>query len=312
MLTVTKIIIPSQNNLNDSRNFNNAMKEFVDDENDLHKLKIPSTLALSKKVRESLNLSASSSQQGSVRKSVFQPIPTLVRNENVIMGTKTYKSFIKPPRNDKDILELGKADNRKTVFKRGDTMFTKFSEKKQDDLKNKKRGTGGKMFINELWGKKHYQEIINSTLLKEQDNEYRKLNFQTTEAKAEISENYIYSKYIQNNDITDNLIDKYQRQRPILKEDLAIYTNSVCENPILYSEETPKSRGSILKHSFGVHRFLTPSPKSHYVGSPVRFESNNQPKEILTKNEYNPIILSKFRLFSIFIRLSRSEPSKSE
>ena len=317
---MNKVIIPSQSNLNDSRSFNNAMKEFVDNEDDLQKLKIPPKLALSKKIRESLNQSASSSQQGSVRnsrKSIFLPIPTVVRNENIIMGTKTYKSFIKSPSNGKNsLLEPGIAGNKKSMLKRGDTMFTKFSEKKQDDLKNKKKGIGGKMFINELWGKKHYQEIINSTLLKEQDDEYRKLHFQTTEEKAETSEGYIYAKYVLNNDITDKLIDKYQRQQPILKEDLAIYTDSALENPLLYSEETPKSRGSILKHSFSINRFLTPSPKNQGRVSPIRLGSINHPKENLINDEYvqsyYPIILSKFHSLSIFMRHFRSESIKSE
>jgi len=152
------------------------------------------------------------------------------------LDPKTFDTFIKNEESEKDSASSPKSSNKDT---------SSFSIQK-DILANKnqqykRNRSTGKMYVNELWSKKHYYEIVNSSELAKQQEEVIKKSFQTTEERAnevnELCRAKLEPKSIQGR----YLLEKYQKRDLITEEDLSLKSDL---DPQFAAE---KSRSSIYK-----------------------------------------------------------------
>jgi len=159
---------------------------------------------------------------------LLQEVPSILKRENILMGEKTFNHFYDPDRFLKgSILETEKRMRSKPVIiKKGDFVNPNSHQKNIDHQRFKRRKTGGKMFINELWSKKHYSEIIHNTMIWDQNNELIKANIETTEKKIENCERFFYSHMNPlKEQIIKQLFDKHSKEQKISKEDVLLKTD---------------------------------------------------------------------------------------
>lgn len=130
------------------------------------------------------------------------------------LDPKTFDTFVKKEEIEKDSSRSPKNSSNKDGIQK-----SILANKNQEYKRNK---STGKMYVNELWSKKHYYEVVNSSDLAKQQEEVIKKIIQTNEEKdheinercrAKLEPKSVQGKY---------LLEKYQKRELITEEDISL------------------------------------------------------------------------------------------
>jgi len=149
----------------------------------------------------------------------------------------------------------------------------------------KRNKSTGKMYVNELWSKKHYNSVVNTSQLAKQQEELSRRNFQTTEEKInEVNEIYKMKKG-QKQFQEKYLLEKYQNKEPITQEDLSL--KSDLDYQKLTSLKVSTQRRPKLSISRAHNRLLRKSNAEDF-SLPIKEEADVETKiETATENLRN-------------------------
>jgi len=143
------------------------------------------------------------------------------------------------------------------------------------DKEDKRKKSTGKMYVNELWSKKHYKSVVNTSQLAKQQEELSRRNFQTTEEKVNEVHEIYKMKQGQKQFQEKYLLDKYQNKEPITQEDLSL--KSDLDYQKLTSLKVPTQRRPKLSISRSHIRLLRKSNVED-ISLPIKEEGDVEAK----------------------------------
>jgi len=195
-------------------------------------------------IPEVKTVTSSSQLETSQRRATFlQQVPTILKKKNILLEPETFNTFMKHDKRKVAQAVTARIKTNHDVLEKN--QETKNKSKKKVTSSYRGFNPRGKMYVNELWSQKYYTNIITSSLLKEQDDELKRLTYKTTQEKLnEINNMYIQTR-VGKETSSNKLFIKHQNEIKISEDDLTLQMDNDYDFPAMKPKRSARAKLSL-------------------------------------------------------------------